>query len=125
MYLWNCREFKYYTVIDSTHASVSVYMPKQQWDYLRWLMAQGFDLNRFTRRLDRRRRAIPEKDIPFAEFLSFATDRLHDLHYVHHDERDNVSQPVFPHQIDTAIAKTEAFFRKSGSDFGSFHGWKC
>lgn len=105
-------------MIDSTQASVALYLPRTQWDYLRWLLAQGFDLDRYIRACDRRRRLLSASDLPkdvsLADFVSFATTRLERLHYCWHAERTNLVQPVFPHQMAKAIEKAERFFAKSG-----------
>lgn len=117
-------------VIDSTYASVRLYLPERQWDYLRWLMSQGFDLHRFTKSCDRRRREITEsattdREISFSDFISFATDRLHQLHYAHHTEDQNLVQPVFRHQMTQAIDKAEVFFRNSGAHPMRWSGWRA
>ncbi|MEL7444333.1 MAG: hypothetical protein AAGK02_00795 [Pseudomonadota bacterium] len=117
-------------VIDSTYASVQLYLPELQWDYLRWLMSQGFDLHRFTKSCDRRRRAIidcamTDQHIGLSDFISFATDRLHQLHYAHHAEDQNLVQPVFHHQISQAIDKAEVFFRNSGARPMRWSGWRA
>lgn len=106
--------------MDSTEACVRLYLPRAQWDYLRWLIAQGFDLDGFTKACDHRRREMVEPgemvepDVHFADFVSAATDRLQRLHYQRHLDGTHLVQPVFPHQMQDAIDKAEAFFRRSG-----------
>ncbi len=109
--------------MNANGAIVELFLPKRQWDYLRWLISQGFDLNQFTKTCDQHRIALDGNDIPFSDYVSFAVDRLHRLHYRQHADGDNLVQPVFPDQIAAAIAKADAYFRKSGSNPMRWQGW--
>ncbi|MEM9046711.1 MAG: hypothetical protein AAGC81_18680 [Pseudomonadota bacterium] len=60
----------------------------------------------------------------FADFVSVATDRLHQLHYRSHADGTHLAQPVFPHQMRLAIDKAEAFFQRSGPDPMRWCGWR-
>lgn len=117
------RELDCYSVIDSTGTTVSLYLPKRQWDYLRWLLSQGFDLAAYTRTCDHRRQTLADRTVSLADFVSFATDRLHRLHDHCQTDCRCVVQPVFPSQIEQALDKTEAYFRRSGPDPMRWHGW--
>ncbi|MEL6479028.1 MAG: hypothetical protein AAFR17_17000 [Pseudomonadota bacterium] len=112
-------------MIDSTYALVRLYLPKGQWAYLGWLMSQGFDLDRFTKACDRRRRALTDREISLADFVMMATDRLHQLQYRYHAERTNLAQPVFRHQLIEAIRKTEDYFLHSGTSPMRWCGWRA
>ncbi|MEO1724232.1 MAG: hypothetical protein AAFR84_17740 [Pseudomonadota bacterium] len=64
-------------------------------------------------------------NVPFDAFVLVATDRLHQLHYRCHRQRENLVHPVFPHQVTTAIDRTEAFFRRSGPHALRWCGWRA
>ena len=42
------QELEWYSVTDSRSRLIRLYLPKRQWDYLCWLMSQGFDIDRFV-----------------------------------------------------------------------------
>lgn len=108
--------------MDSLGTSIRLYLPRAQWNYLRWLIAQGFDLDGFTKACDHRRREMVEPgemvepDVHFADFVSVATYRLQRLHYQRYPDGTHLVQPVFPHQMQDAIDKAAAFFQASGPD---------
>lgn len=111
------QENDYYTVRDSNGRQVPLFLPKHQWDYLRWLPTQKFDTDRFIYLCDTRRRGIVGKQIPLSDFVSFATEMLFRMHYAPYEERTNLTQPVLPGQMIAALTKAEKFFRNSGSNY--------
>ncbi|MEO0995486.1 MAG: hypothetical protein AAFX62_17005 [Pseudomonadota bacterium] len=119
-----------YAARDASGATVGLYLPQGQWDYLGWLTAQGFDLDRFTQACDARRGAlnagsVTRPQIPFGAFVMVTTDRLHQLQYRPHVDRANLVQPVFPNQATAAIEKAARYFESSGPDALAWCGWRA
>lgn len=114
---WRLQEHR--SVRNKDGDIADVYLAKQCWSYLEWLMSVGLDIDFLTVECDKRR-----GEITLEKFLGFTTERLlqmqnrqlMDTSNMRSPDEENLEYRVWPAQVEAALLKAEAYFAKSGSN---------